>query len=142
MDFLKWARLSGPFSSAPHLPQNCSHCGCKEFYKQPDFKRSLGLGIVSAASILTLVLEGTGRYMWTDWNPYARWSLVWAPMFAALILDRIFINRWADTVLVCYRCEHLVRGIPKEELSGVDAFDLEIHDRYRYAEQAEVAPPQ
>ncbi len=136
MALLQWARLPGPSTHLSKTPSICPHCQGKEFFRQPDFKRSLGLSIVITASILTLFLEMISRATFPDWSPFAKWSLVWSPMLIALVVDRVFINRWADVVLICYKCEHIFRGLPLEQLEAFYPFDLEIHDRYRYAEQA------
>lgn len=135
MSLLEWARLPGPSSQLSDPPAVCPHCGCKDFYQQPDFRRSLGLGFVSTASLVTFALEFSSRRLWPDWSPATRWSLVWSPMIMALVLDRWVIARSADVVLICYKCEHLFRGISKSKLVSIEAFDLEIHDRYRYAEE-------
>ena len=142
MALLQWARLPGPSSHISEPLRICPHCQGKEFYRQPDFKRSLGLSIVVVASVLTLFLEMISRATFPDWSPFAKWSLVWSPMLIALLVDRVFINRWADTVLICYKCEHIFRGVPSNKLEGIYPFDLEIHDRYRYAEQNEASQPQ
>ena len=143
MSLKTWVRLYGPASQVALPPPQCPHCGGKEFYRQPDFRRSVGLGIVITASLATIGLEFFGRDLWSDSSPALRWSLVWTPMFFALFFDRILIQRYVRNVLICYRCEHLFRGISETQLRPYGAFDLEIHDRYRYQEQmkAQESPP-
>lgn len=124
-----WIRLPGPSSLVTRAPQVCA-CGGKEFFRQPDFRRSLGLWVVSLATLATFVL----LYFHADW------ITTWSPMFAVVVIDRLLA--WTSpTVLICYDCEHLYRGLPKSELAQAEAFDLEVFDRHQYAknEKAEKA---
>ncbi len=121
----KFIQLSGPTSSnSQKLPATCPQCGCKEFYKQSDFKRAIGLWLVSIASILTFILMAMGF----------GWFTIWSPMFFLLIFDRT-LNWIRPLVAICYKCKHVVRGLNKEELEELDGFELEIYDRYKYIEE-------
>jgi uncharacterized protein (DUF983 family) len=118
-------QLSGPSSStATKLPEKCPACGCKEFYKQSDFKRAIGLWLVSIASILTMILMAMGY----------NWFIIWSPMFVLLFVDRT-LNWVRPLAAICYQCKHVVRGISKADLEEVDGFELEIYDRYKYKEE-------
>lgn len=118
-------QLSGPTSSyAEELPAQCPQCACKEFYKQSDFKRAIGLWLVSIASILTMVLMALGY----------NWFIIWSPMFVMLFVDR-GLSWVRPLVAICYRCKHVIRGISKEKLEEIDGFELEIYDRYKYIEE-------
>lgn len=54
-------------------------------------------------------------------------------MFVVLFIDRA-LNGLMPKALICYKCGHIYRGLSAKEISDVEAFDLEVHDRYRYSE--------
>jgi len=122
----KYIQLAGNSSLMSALPSKCSECGCKEFYKQSDFKRSLGVFLVGVASLATCVL------MYMGYN----WFIIWSPMFVVLIFD-FALFRSRPVVAICYQCKHIFRGIPPKALEEIEGFDLEIHDRYKYVENQE-----
>ena len=99
-------------------------CAEKRLYVQPDFKKSLGLWLLGATSALTFV------FFYYSMN----WWVVWSPMFFMLVVDRL-LSWTSPLVLICYRCDTIHRGVPKAECQKFEAFDLEVYDRYRYAEQ-------
>jgi hypothetical protein len=123
----RFIQLSGNSVTTTELPQKCVHCECKDFFQQPDFKRSLGLWVVTLASISTFVL----LYF------RAGWWVTWSPMFFVLVVDRSFAF-FSPKVLICYKCETVYRGISSKLLNQFAAFDLEKHDRYQYAETAPI----
>ena len=107
------------------IPTNvCPACGARDFYLQPDFRRSVGLWIVGVASVLTIVFAA----MKMDW------LTTWSPFVGVLVIDFV-LYRISPPVLSCYLCEHRFRGMPKEKLSAYGAFDLDVHDRIHYAER-------
>ena len=120
MSFLK---LPGAATQVTERPLQCAVCGDKRFYQQPDFKRSLGLSFIVVASLLSFVL------LYFEQN----WWVVWSPMFVVLFVDR-GLNALMPRVLICYKCGHIYRGLSAQQLADVEAFDLEIYDRYRYSE--------
>lgn len=117
-------QLVGNSTQSKEIPSQCPECNCKEFYKQSDFKRSLGLVLVSIASIATMVL------MYMGYN----WFIIWSPMLVVLIVDRVLLQM-RPVVAICYNCKHILRGIPAEALDTLESFDLEIYDRYKYKEE-------
>ena len=119
-----WIRLPGPSTETSQVPATCPACGCKEFFSQPDFRRSLGVWIVSIASVVSFAL----LYF------RASWLVMMSPMVFVLVVDRL-LNWTSPIVLICYKCEMIFRGLPKAEASRFDAFDLEIRDRYLYSER-------
>lgn len=123
---MEWIQLQGVSTNCSELPAQCPECACKEFYKQSDFKRSLGLVLVSLASLATIVLMAMGY----------NWFIIWSPMFLFLIFDRVLF-RVRPLVAICYRCKHVLRGITAERLEEIDGFELEIYDRYKYREANE-----
>jgi hypothetical protein len=130
MSFLDRARLVGPFSVVKDIPETCAQCGNREFFQQSDFKRSLGLGMIVACSLLTFVLMAMGY----------NWFIVWSPMLVALVIDRTFaaLN---PLVVVCYKCSHIYRGLDRDAVyRKYGPFDLEIYDRYQYPERTKEHP--
>ncbi len=59
------------------------------------------------------------------------WFVIWSPMFAFLIFDRILYYQ-RPGVLICYNCRHNFRGLDDATLEAVESFDLEVHDRFQY----------
>jgi hypothetical protein len=116
--------LAGHTTVFEQLPAACPECQCKEFYKQSDFKRSIGLVLVSIASLSTFVL------MYMGFN----WFVIWSPMLVVLIFDRVMLGL-RPVVAVCYNCKHVIRGLPKSAMEDLDGFELEIYDRYKYKEE-------
>lgn len=113
--------LSGDYVEAAELPAACPRCSCKEFYKQKDFKRSIGLSVVFSASAVTCLLFFQRR----------EWLVVWSPMLVALLIDRFFAHRSSDAVL-CYDCGLIFRGLKQSQIDPLPPFDLETFDRYQY----------
>lgn len=133
MGILDLFKLPGAASAVTEVPAACSFCGNRELYRQPDFRRSIGLWTVGIASAATVPLMVLGY----------EWLVIWSPMFLALALDRFFAWNSQD-VVICYRCDHLHRGLSHGQAARFEAFDLETHDRYRYKEMeaaAEGVPP-
>lgn len=122
---LPFIKLPGPYTYTTQVPQQCAQCGCKDLFVQPDFKRSIGLTMVTIASILTVILATQGY----------GWFVIWSPFFVSLVIDRVLAHINPVAVL-CYRCEHIHRGVVKQEaVQKFEAFDLEICDRYKYADR-------
>jgi glutaredoxin len=116
--------LPGPSSFLEKLPKNCPLCDCKDFYKQSDFRRSIGLTLVAIASVATFVL------MYMGYN----WFVVWSPMPLFLVFDRA-LYYLRPPILICYKCKHNFRGLTEKDLESIEAFDLETHDRYEFQEE-------
>ncbi len=116
--------LPGPSTLIQQLPTTCLECGCKDFYKQSDFRRSIGLTLVAIASVATFVL------MYMGYN----WFVVWSPMPLFLVFDRA-LYYLRPPILICYKCKHNFRGLTEKDLESIEAFDLEIHDRYEFQEE-------
>jgi hypothetical protein len=116
-------QLSGSETRTQSVPSVCT-CGCKEFYQQADFKRSVGVGLMAFASLLTCVL----LYMNFGW-----WT-VWSPMFALLGIDFV-LRKTTSTAIICYRCGMIYRGVEKSLSFDVPGFDLEVFDRIQYQQQ-------
>ncbi len=119
--FENFIRLPGISHRVSKLPEQCPDCSSKAFFKQSDFRRSLGMTFVTIASILTFILMAMGY----------NWFLVWSPMLVVLIIDRTFY--WIRPVVaICYNCESKFRGLDQSALDQIEGFDLETHDRIHY----------
>ena len=88
----------------------CPSCGRKDFYRQKDFNRKLGVGLFVMAAILSIWTYGM--------------SLV------ALWLLDLFLFRRLGSVVICYNCQGIFRGIRDEK--NISEFDHETHDRIVY----------
>ncbi len=122
--------LSGSSTQVTALPPKCEECGSSAFYKQPDFRRSIGVGVVTVASLLSFVLMGMGY----------DWFVFMSPMVAALVIDRVFAHT-RKLALICYKCSHIYRGLNESDLANIEAFDLEHYDRIHYAARTGHAHP-
>lgn len=122
--------LSGDSVEAKEIPESCPRCGDTHFYMQHDFKRSLGVGIVATASLISFVLMGMGF----------DWLIFMSPMLAALVIDRAF-SAQRPFAAICYKCGLIFRKLPKEEIEKLEEFDLELFDRIHYAERTQGESP-
>jgi hypothetical protein len=127
---LALTKLPGNSVKIQIKPQVCSTCGSKHFYKQNDFRRSIGLTLVTIASILTFILN----YFDVGWF----WT--WSPMLFFLFFDRILFYT-SPVAVICYDCETIFRGLNKQDALTFDDFDLEMHDRIKYKERIEENTP-
>ena len=121
---LNWVKLPGASELVSAPPTKCSGCGGTHFYSQNDFKRGVGLWLVSLASVMTVVLAALGF----------NWWLIWSPMLVALLVDRFFFYA-SPIVVLCYRCGRIHRGLTRSQAESVAPFDLELSDRLLYSER-------
>lgn len=122
--------LSGDSINADKKPETCPRCGETHFYMQHDFKRSLGVGIVTVASVISFALMGMGF----------DWLIFMSPMIVALVVDRAF-SASRPFAAICYKCGLIFRQIPKDEVLQLEEFDLELYDRIHYAERTQGESP-
>ena len=123
--------LSGSWYKVDTVPTQCGNCGTRHFYKQPDFRRSIGVGVVSLASLVSFILMGMGY----------GWFTFMSPMLVALIVDRYFAHR-SKLAMICYTCSQIYRGLSEEQLEPIEAFDLEHYDRIHYASRTGQTNPE
>jgi hypothetical protein len=97
------------------LIDGCAACGHGELYFQKDFNRATGMALVVLGSI------------------FAPWTY-FLSLLGVTILDYV-IWRMVKDVIVCYECQAVHRGYPKNP--AIKPFDLVIHDRHVYG----AAPP-
>ena len=90
---------------------DCPACGRKDFYRQKDFNRKIGVGLFIIAAILSV------------WTYGLSLVILW-------LLD-LFLFRRLGSVVICYNCQSIFRGIREEE--KIPEFDHEMHDRIVYS---------
>ena len=91
--------------------EDCPACGRKDFYRQKDFNRKLGVLFFVVAAIASVWTYGM--------------SLV------ALWLLDLFLFRRLGSVVICYNCQGIFRGSKEED--KIAEFDHEAHDRIVYS---------
>ena len=97
------------------LIELCAACGHDQLYFQKDFNRTTGVALVVVGSIFVPWTYGLS-------------------LLGVTILDYI-VWRMVKDVIVCYECQAVHRGYPKNP--AIKPFDLVIHDRHVYGQ----APP-
>jgi hypothetical protein len=102
-------------------PGRCALCGDPRLYRQKDFSRKVGIGLLALGFGIALVLGVLA----------GPWGFFLA-LGASAALDGLL---WlvAGTVVICHWCEAHYRGGPED----VPEFDLAVHDVVRH--QREVA---
>ena len=95
----------------------CVVCGCHEFYKRKDFPQWLGMTILIAACVLSVL-----TYYW-----YEKWW-TWSILIGSAIIDGGMFLMVGD-VLVCYRCQAHYRGFTTT--AAHLPFEITIGERYR-----------
>ncbi|MFO1007831.1 MAG: hypothetical protein U0929_17860 [Planctomycetaceae bacterium] len=102
-----------------NAPNHCLICGTLDLWRQKDFPPSLGLLCVATGAI-------TSSIAWYYHQP------IWAMgiLMAFALLDMSLYVFMSD-VLVCYRCR---ARHGKVDLTGREAYDHELGERYRQEE--------
>ena len=100
---------------ADAIIDRCAACGHDQLYFQKDFNRKTGIALVVVGAVFV---------PWT-------WGL---SLLAVTILDYA-VWRVVKDVIVCYDCQAVHRGYPKNP--RLEPFDLATHDRHVYG----AAPP-
>ena len=90
--------------------EDCPTCERKDFYRQKDFNRKLGVSLFVIAAIMSIWTYGL--------------SLV------ALWLLDLFLFRRLGSVAVCYNCRSIFRKV--QWMEKIPEFDHETHDRIVY----------
>lgn len=93
--------------------KSCPCCGCPDLYRQRDFNRKLGAGIVLAGMALA---------------PFTMYTSI----IACLLID-VAIYRFTPEVVCCYYCHAILRGYPGTE--KVEPFELITSEKYIGAER-------
>ncbi len=90
----------------------CPSCGRKDFYKQKDFNRKVGVALFVVAAILSIWTYGI--------------SLIVAWLIDLLLFKKV---GWIG---ICYKCDAIFRT-PKN-IGNIPDFNHEMHDRIKYAD--------
>jgi len=101
--------------SEPHLKgelRDCPCCSRKDFYRQKDFNRKVGVGLFIIAAILSIWTYGV--------------SLI------VLWLVDLFLFSKIGNVVICYKCNTNFRGV--KNLAEIHDFNHEMHDRIVYSD--------
>lgn len=89
----------------------CPCCGRKDFYRQKDFSRKIGVALFVIAAILSIWTYGI--------------SLI------ILYLLDLFLFRKIGEVAVCYKCNTLFRKLAN--MADIPVYDHEMNDRIVYS---------
>lgn len=105
------AVIAGGWSAAPGARVDaCPLCGCRHLYRQRDFNRALGCGLVALGAVLV------------------PWTFGLSLVVCSLI-DLWLYRRLRDAV-VCYKCDTVYRDARPGPRQG--GFDLLKHDVLKY----------
>ena len=97
----------------------CRVCGNQELYVQKDFPHWLGMTILVAACLASII---TYAMHWI--------AITWAILIGSAIVDGL-LYLWMGNVVVCYQCLSQYRGFPLRPDHA--PFDLTIGEKYRQA---------
>ena len=92
--------------------ENCPCCGRKDFYKQKDFNRKIGVGLFVVAAIAAIWTYGIS-------------------LIVLYLFDLLLYRRLGD-VAVCYKCNTLFRKLNNFDV--LRPFDHEMNDRIVYSD--------
>src|SRR5262249_9051673 len=95
----------------------CVLCGNPELYKKKDFPHWLGLLILTAACLISVI----------PYWLYHQW-LTLGILIGSAVFDGL-LYLWVGDVIVCYRCQAHYRQAPPQP--DRPPFDLGIAERYR-----------
>jgi hypothetical protein len=95
----------------------CPLCGGHELYKKKDFPHKLGITILLVAAVASSLT-----------TLYYNWWLTWGILIGSAAFDGLLYLLVKD-VIVCYRCQAHVRGVPAH--AHHQPFELTVHERYR-----------
>jgi len=104
------------------LAPPCPVCRCKHLYRQRDFNRNLGLGIVVTAGAIGVYLS---------WRHGTIFPMVGC-LLVATVFDWIVYSKMPD-VTVCYRCLTCFRNVKPD--ASIDAYDQHIADGFEFPEK-------
>lgn len=100
--------------------KDCPSCERKDFYKQKDFNRKIGVILFVIAALLTLYLATT---------QYAPYSV--APFIILYIFDFILFRKLSP-ICICYKCQTIFRNVKNVE--DIHDFNHEMNDRIIYSD--------
>lgn len=94
----------------------CVICGNREMYRKKDFPHGLGMAILVAACLASVVTYGL----------YRQW-VTWAILIGSALFDGVLYLLVRD-VVVCYRCGAHYRGLASASFAP---HELTVAERYR-----------
>ena len=106
-----------PIWAAENGLHECALCGNGELYKKKDFPHWLGLTILTAACLGSILPYGLYHQWWT-----------WLILIGSAAFDGL-LYLWVGDVIVCYRCNAHFRHVAPN--GGYKPFELGIAERYR-----------
>lgn len=92
--------------------KECPQCDRKDFYKQKDFNRKIGVFIFVVAAVLSIWTYGI--------------SLIVAWLIDVLLFKKV---GW---IVICYKCDAIFRT--PQNLGKYQDFNHEMHDRIKYSD--------
>ena len=92
--------------------KDCPSCERKDFYKQKDFNRKIGVILFIIAAILSIWTYGIS-------------------LIVLYLFDLLLFRRLGD-IAICYKCQTVFRGV--QNLADIQGFDHEMNDRIIYAD--------
>jgi uncharacterized protein (DUF983 family) len=107
-------------SAAPPPDQpleTCRSCGNHGLYVQKDFPHWLGMGILVAACIASVITYAMHQI-----------TMTWVILIGSAAIDGLLYLAMGN-VTVCYRCRTHYRGFPPSEKVG--PFNLAVGEKYR-----------
>lgn len=103
------------------IVKDCPKCERKDFFKQKDFNRKIGVGlfVIGAISVPVFQFIGLG-FPW-----------IYSIFFLMVALD-LFLYFVIPLVVVCYKCQTCFRDV--ENMEEIHAFNHEMNDRIVYSD--------
>lgn len=106
-----------PLHAGENALHACAICGNSELYKKKDFPHWLGLTILTAACLASII----------PYWLYHQW-LTWTILLGSAAIDGL-LYLWVGDVVVCYRCDAHYRALATTQEHK--PFELGIAERYR-----------
>ena len=100
--------------------KDCPSCERKDFYKQKDFNRQLGVTLFVVAALISIWI------FTTNYAPYAV-----APFIILYMFDFVLF-RILKRVAICYKCNSIFRNV--NNLEEIGDFNHEMNDRIVYSD--------
>ncbi len=101
---------TGSFVSGTQQVERCFVCNGDQFYRQKDFNRKLGLGIIIIAAVTSILTEN------------------YLPLGVAVVVDSL-IFLFLPLITICYKCKGIYRAFEPNPTHG--RFELIVHDKHR-----------
>ena len=92
--------------------KSCPCCQRKDFYKQKDFNRKIGVALFVLASILAIFTYGIS-------------------LIVLYVID-FFLHRRISDIVICYKCQTIFRSV--SNIDEIGPFNHEMNDRIIYAD--------